>query len=189
MKSLEVRFNEVLAELKKADAKKFKEVFDECQTLTTIETKLNCVEAALQALKESAAVRSVTGVVDINESMRDFANLFGVEPRQKTNNKESAAPIKKHNGAADNGGTVITEANKNTFAKGDKIMADGLLKLGKITEAEHARMLGKQPAEYDKLTEAQRREFDFARLIGISEADAFKLAKLTGTSLKEVSRR
>ena len=202
MKSLEVKFNEALAELKKkTSADKYAEVCKQYIPLTTIEAKLNCVEEALKTvLKESNPLK----LEDIEEAKRDYPALFGVEPRKATTNKESvAAPIVKHNGRGDNfnesdplqraeGKPVqMTETNtpQNVCSKGDKVMFDGFLKLGKITEAEHAKLVGKKPAGYEQLSEKQRKEFDFARLIGINEADAFKLARMTGSTFKEVSRR
>jgi hypothetical protein len=119
--------------------------------------------------------------------------------------KEST-PIRKHNGVVDNFSesnplrefspgyiketTGTTNRAKDPCAKGDKIMFDHMLKTGQITEAQHRKLNGLKPVEYDALTEAQKKEFDFARLCGISEADSFKLAGMTGTTtLKEVSRR
>jgi hypothetical protein len=64
--------------------------------------------------------------------------------------------------------------------KGDKIVFDAYLKAGKITEAEHRKMTGQKPEGYDKLTDTQKKEFNGARLIGISEADAFTLARMVG---------
>jgi hypothetical protein len=118
-------------------------------------------------------------------------------------------PVKKNNGAADNyveGNPVGPTAQEfressnnfspgyikettNPCAKGDKIMFDAWLKEGKITEAEYSKLTGNKPEGYEKLSEKQRKDFDFARAIGISEADAFKVAKMTGNTFKEVSRR
>ena len=191
MKSLEVKFNEALAELKKkASATKYDEVCQQYMPLTTIGAKLNCIEQALKTvLKES----NTLNLTDIEEAKRDHAILFGVEPKRTTTNKESAAPIRKHNGKADSfveGNPLhrsegrpaqVTETSKDTCSKGDKVLADGFLQLGKITEAEHTQLTGKKPAGYERLSEAQRKDFDFARLVGIGIADAFKLV--------EVSRR
>jgi hypothetical protein len=47
-----------------------------------------------------------------------------------------------------------------------------------LAEAEKRIALGQPPAAYDKLTEAQKGEYNFARFIGISEADAMKLANM-----------
>jgi hypothetical protein len=187
MQSLEVKFNSALAELKKkATATKYDEVCQQYMPLTTIEAKLNCIEQALKTvLKES----NTLNLTDIEEAKRDHAILFGVEPKRTTTNKESAAPIRKHNGTADNfneGNPLhrsegrpaqVTETNNDTCSKGDKVLADGFLKLGKISESEHAQLVGKKPVGYERLTTAQRRDFDFARLVGISEADAFKLVE------------
>ena len=198
MKSLEAQFAEALEQLKKASASKYNTVFDECQKLSTLERKLNCVEAALKGtVKESA---NSLKLENIDEAKRDFGVLFGVEPKTTTTNNESA-PIKKHNGAVENfvegspfngdRGNVITGNNtpNNVCAKGDRVMFDGLLQLGKITEAEHKKLTGNKPEGYEKLSEQQRKEFDFCRAIGISEADSFRLTKIAGSTFKEVGRR
>lgn len=197
MKSLEVKFNEALAELKKkAPAKKYDEVCQQYMPLTSIEAKLNCVEQALASLSESV---NPLRMENLDESLRDpaVAVLFGVDAKRTTTNKE-AAPIKKHNGSGDNfiegnpfngdRKQTITENKTDVRTRVDKATADGLLKCGSITEAEHAKLVGKKPAGYEQLSEQQRKDYDFARLIGISEADAFKVAKLSGSTFKEVSR-
>lgn len=194
MKSVEVKFQEALEQLKKTAASKYDRVFAECQKLSGIEAKLNCVEAALKGtVKESAN--------NIDEALRDpaVAILFGNDPKTTTTNKESKPPIKKNNGTAENfvegspfngdrSKAATSNAHKDTLAKGDKVLADGLLKVGGITEAEYRKLTGSKPEGYDRLSEKQRKEFDFARAVGISEADAFTLAKMTGSTLKEVSR-
>jgi hypothetical protein len=192
MKSIEVKFNEALAELKKkATAKKYDAVCKEYAKLPTIEAKLNCVEAAL-GLSESA---NPLKLEDIEEAKRDFAVLFGVEPRVA---KEIVVPpIKKHNGISDNYGapshmTEATNTGRKTLSKGDVIIIENLtdpVTKQPITEAEKRKLLGKQPEGYEKLTDKQRKEFDSARFIGISEADAFRLAKMSGSNITEVSRR
>jgi len=203
MKSIHVKLNEALEALDKAG--KRKQYNEKVQPQMNVETRLNLAEALLgnksTPTKESA---NVLKLEDIEESKRDFAILFGVEPRAKATNKESAAPIVKHNGRADNfieGSPFnndrghwftdpMTETNtpKDICAKGDKVMFDGLLKLGKITEAEHRKLTGAKPEGYNQLTEKQRKEFDHARMFGFSEADAFKVARMSGSNFKEVSR-
>lgn len=201
MKSIHVKLNEALEALDKAG--KRKQYNEKVQAPMTAETRLNLAESILgdKITKESA---NPLKLEDIEESKRDYAVLFGTEPRPKATNKESAAaPIVKHNGRADNfnendplrraeGRPVqVTETHtpKDICAKGDKVMFDGLLKLGKITEAEHRKLTGTKPAGYENLNEKQRKDFDFARLVGINEADAFKLARMTDNNFKEISRR
>lgn len=165
MKSVETKFAEALTALKIAGrTKKFDEASKTC---TTIESKLIAAEAVLA---EKGIVREA---------------------------------VKKNNGAAENfvennpwngdRGNSFSEGyikeTTNPCAKGDKIMFDSWLKEGSITEAQYRKLTGQKPEGYDKLTEAQRREFDFARKCGISEADAFKLVKIAGGTFKEVSRR
>jgi hypothetical protein len=165
---MEIRFNEALAAIDKAGKRK---QFDEkAKACTTIESKLNAAEAVL---KDVGIVRE-------------------------------SKPIKKHNGVADNFSEnnplrPVEEFRENSFspgyikettdrcAKGDKVLFDGLLKLGKITEAEHAKLTGAKPKGYDQLTEQQRKDFDFARAVGLTEAQAFEMTKTT--SIREVSRR
>lgn len=200
MKSVETKFAEAMVALKKAGkVAKFEEVSKTC---TTIESKLVAAESVLGTVKESTHLK----LEDIEEAKRDYSALFGVEPRQTTTTKkEAVAPIKKNNGAAETfvegnpfnsqrgSSQVITETNNNTrknpCAGGDKIMFDSWLKAGEITEAQHSSLTGQKPEGYDALTEQQKKDFDFARKIGISEADAFKLTKITGTNFREVSRR
>jgi hypothetical protein len=190
MKSLEVKFNEALAELKKKVSKeKYDQVCQQYMPLASIEAKLNCVEAALGTLSESA---NPLKLENIDEAKRDYAVLFGVEPKtQATTKEKNAQPIKKHNGPADNfvegsplngdrGKAFTNTATRAEASKGDKALADGLLKLGKITEAEHAKLLGKKPEGYENLNEGQRKEFEFARMIGLSEVDAFRVVNITG---------
>ena len=174
MKSIETKFAEAMDAIKKAGrTKKYEEACKTFTTTTTIEAKLNAAEAVLKDV----------GVVRAKES----------------------TPVKKNNGAGDNysennpfrpveefrenfSAGYVKEANK-ACPKGDKIMIDHMLKRGEITEAQHRQLLGLKPVEYDQLTEAQRKEYDFARLSGFSEGDAFKLARMAGTTFREVSRR
>ncbi len=190
------------------------------QAAASFEVKANMCEAALKGeltadnfkekhgklLPESHKNEPVQesaplGLTNIDEAKRDYAVLFGVEPKTTTTKKEGAAPIKKNNGASQNfvegspfngdRSTATAENNpsKDVVAKSDKALADGLLKVGAITEAEHKKLTGNgKPDGYEKLTEAQRKEFDFARAVGISEADAFRLLAITGNTFKEVSR-
>jgi hypothetical protein len=189
MKSLEVKFNEALAELKKKTSKEqYDEVCKQYMAITSIEAKLNCVVAAL-GMSESA---NPLKLENIDEAKRDYAVLFGVEPKTHATTKEkNAQPIKKHNGSADNfvegsplngdrGKAFTNTETRAEVSKGDKALADGLLKLGKITEAEHAKLLGKKPEGYENLNEGQRKEFEFARMIGLSEVDAFRVVNITG---------
>lgn len=156
MKDINTRFAEAVEALKKAGrTKQFDEKVKGC---TTIEAKLNAAEAVL---KDAGVVRE-------------------------------SKPIKKHNGAAENfvegnpfnqgenfSTGYVKETTKPGVTKGDKIMIDHMLKRGEINEAQHRKLTGQKPVEYDALNEAQKKEFDGARLIGISEADCFKLARMS----------
>ena len=119
----------------------------------------------------------------------------------ESTNKESVRTIKKNNGSSENfvegspfngdrsKATVTEDKGKDLAAKSDKALADGLLKVGGITEAEHRKLTGAKPSGYAELTEAQKKEWDFAKAVGINESDCFKLAKMSGSTFKEVSRR
>lgn len=69
--------------------------------------------------------------------------------------------------------TILLPAN--IFAGGDAIINESL----GLTADEQRVLTGKQPAQYVNLTAKQKSEFDFNRLIGISEADALRLTKIT----------
>jgi hypothetical protein len=109
--------------------------------------------------------------------------------------KESA-PIRKHNGAADTfvegnpfGRTeqfspgYVTETDGGKTMEKRKLMVESVAASMNCSKKEARAFLGlppKQPKGRKDLSEGQKKEFDFARMIGISEADAFKLVELTG---------
>lgn len=217
MKDINTRFAEAVEALKKAGrTKQFDEKVKGC---TTIEAKLNAAEAVLKdagIVRESASNLPTTMGEVVKQLSDDQYKVFSEQRRKNTNMSwedqyklaeailkgEFKPPIKKNNGAADkfvegnpfNQGDnfstgYVKETIKSHLQKGDKVLFDGLLKLGKITEAEHSKMTGKKPEGYDKLTEQKRKDFDFAIAVGLSESDAFKLVEFTGTTFKEVSRR
>lgn len=170
MKSLETKFAEAMDAIKKAKCtKQYEEASKTFTTTTTIETKLNAAEAVLA---DAGVVREAQPIKKNNGRVENF-----VEGSPFNEGREFSPGYVQGNTAAH-----LTE-------KSNKALADGLLKIGKITEAEYAKMTGAKPEGYDKLTDQQRKDFDFARLIGISEADAFKVAKLSGGNFREVSRR
>lgn len=161
MKSLHTKLNEALEKMTSKQRDKF---FESRKSGDPVEVQVNCAEAILAGkVKESTPARKNNGA---------------------TENFVEGSPFNE-------GRNGVTENNtqKDVCAKGDKVLADGLLKLGKITEAEHAQMVGAKPQGYEKLSEQQRKDFDFCRLIGISESDAFRLTKITGSTFREVSRR
>lgn len=174
MKSVEVKLNEALEALKKAGKRKeFEEKINPLKEklgLVPVEQQLNCAEEVLKAagvVRESHPIKKNNGAGD-NYVEGNPLRATAEEFRESSNNFSPG---------------YIKEV-KNPFAKGDKIMFDHMLKTGQITEAQHRKMTGQKPVGYDALTEAQRKDFDFSVRIGISEADAFKLTKLTGTTLK-----
>jgi hypothetical protein len=104
--------------------------------------------------------------------------------------------IRKYNGAAHNGYEKFREADYSqqtgkSLIRGndggpilecDRLLVESLThptEHRKLTEAEKRKLLGLPPAEYDNFTEAQKKDFDFARAVGISEADALKLSGMT----------
>jgi len=155
MKDIYTLFNEALAELRKSPAKekKFRSLVP-LGAKTSVEVQLNCANEVLAG--------------KVTES----------------------TPITKHNGAVEsfvegsplNEGRsqVITETNtrKDIFAKGDAIMIEADFQRGKITAEQKRVLLGGKPAEYTNLSERQKKEFDGARLLNISEADSMVLAKM-----------
>ena len=189
MKSLEVRLAEALTALKKVSASKHDKVFDECRKLTTLEAKVNCAEAALKGVQESApntfSGKLGSTIEELNEAMREYAVLFDKTP---TNN-EGAAPITKHNGAIENfvesspfngdrsKGATITETDKTTQRK--EKLVESLVKSGQCKDEEAARIfLGMKPKVPAGLTRLQEAEFLGARRLGLNAADAERLAKL-----------
>jgi hypothetical protein len=87
--------------------------------------------------------------------------------------KESA-PVRKHNGVNDNGGTEFRESAGITepadiFAKGDGLLYKGL----GISEGDQRRLMELPPVGTN-LTPTQLREFRFLRGINLSEADAVR---------------
>ena len=173
MKSIETRFAEAMDALKKA--RRTKQFDEKAKGCTTIETKLNAAE---ELLKDVGIVREVAPIRKHNGATDNFVegNPFGPTAAEFRESSNSFSP------------GFIKEVT-DPFAKGDKVMYDGWLKTGRITEAQHAKLLGNKPAGYDQLTETQRKEFDSLRLIHISEADAFKLVKGTVNNFREASRR
>ena len=195
MKSVEIRFNEALAVLKaKTSPAKFTEVAEKYSKLPTIEAKLNCVEAAIaEVVKENDPL----GLTSIEEVMTDpsVAILFGREPRQVAQPTREAAPIKKHSGSAEHfvegspfnviegrSAAFVEGASPDSiFAKADAIMLETMTHPDTkqpLTEAEKAKVRGGKPAAYANFTETQKKDYDFARLVGISEADALRVATL-----------
>jgi hypothetical protein len=195
------QFNEALAKLKEASASKFDEVSTKLTTIKSIEAKLNCVTEAIAnvATIPDESDRSFTALVsrteqEFAEAKRDCGVLFGVEPRATATVKETVAKIQKHNGAAENfvegspfneGRTAVdTAANstrKDRFAGGDAILIEHMthpVTKQPLTEAEKSKALGGKPAAYANLTAQKKKDYDFARLIGLNESDALKVATI-----------
>lgn len=162
------------------------------------ESGIPCVESAVARLS--------------HEQYQVFAKRLGKNPQMSFEDQRKLAEsilqgeikeatTRKHNGAVENfvegspfngdrgnnfsPGYTKHNTAKDVAAKSDKVMFDHMLKRGEITEAQHRKLTGQKPLGYEKLSEQQRRDFDFACAIGISEADAFKLADIT--TIKEVT--
>jgi hypothetical protein len=158
MKSVEIKFTEALAALDKAG-------------------KRSKFDAKLNDIKERANGKLPTIEVQLNLADETL--------------KESRI-IAKHNGAAETfvEGNPFNEFRSSTFSEGyvqetnvpfaetDKSLFDILESRGEMTAEQKRVALGQPPSAYTNLTEAQRKEYDFARSIRISEADALKLAKM-----------
>ena len=193
MKSIYIQFNEALAALKKiASATKNEEVINSFREGATVETKINIVVASLaevsgltvekinsQLFKDGELTLKVTesNVEPIDESKRDFA-FFGLEPRKEVIKENLTRPIKKNNGAADNGhGEAITEVDRTTSKK--EALVKSVMKSENISEAEARGIVGLRPKGPEGLDKKQAQEYRFARAIGLSESDAMVVAKLT----------
>lgn len=178
MKSTERRFAEAMDAIRKAGrVKQFDEAVKNC---TTIESKLCAAEAVLKGV----------GIIPVKESKPRLHN--GATDNFVENNPLGRT-VEEFRESANSFSPGFIKETISPYTGGDKALADGLLRLGKITEAEHRQLTGAKPAGYDQLNDKGKREFDFARAIGISEAGALQLAKgnsifKDGDALKEVSR-
>jgi hypothetical protein len=150
MKSVEIKFNEACASLKKANLMhKFNAQFTNIKE-SSIEVKLN---AALDILKGACIIESIT------ES--GWGLSFVPKPH-----------ILKKNGAA----ASFTEADPTTQRKEKQV--EMVMKSCNMTEAGARMFLGLKDKTPEGLTERQTSEYTFARRCGISEADALTLAKM-----------
>lgn len=189
-KSNEVKLNKALAKLKKrAPASKYEEVAGKLPALfPNVEAQVECVKTALKQFTEADP---------LEEALSDpaVAILFGREPKKKETIKETApVVVVKHNGASENfvegsplnegrsaANTETANTRKNIFAKGDAILIENMthpVTKQRLTEAEKRMLTGGKPAEYGNLTAKQQKEFDAAKMLGFSEGDAMKLARL-----------
>jgi hypothetical protein len=154
MKSVETKFNEVVASLTKANLyEAFLKKFTD-RSKCPIEVQLN---AGLALLKERGIVESIT------ES--GWGLTFAPKPR-----------IAKKNGA---GGTItesdtrLTEVN----AKKEKLV-ESVMRTSNLTEASARQFLGLKARAPEGLTHRQETEYHIARKCGLSESDALVLAKM-----------
>ncbi len=173
MKSIETKFAEAMDALKKANRLKVFEEKTKDLKNATIEVKLNAAEAVLKdvgVVREAAPVRKHNGAAD---------NFIENNPFR---------PLEEFRESANNFSAGYTKETTDHCAKGDKVLFDGLLKLGKITEAEHKKLTSDKPEGYSQLTEQKQKDFDFCRAVGLSEAQAFEFVR-GPKDFKEVSRR
>lgn len=160
MKSVELKLNEALAALDKAGKRakfdeQLKPIKDKAEGAPVpIEVQLTLAETTL---RESNIVRKHNG-----------ASETFVEGN----------PFNEYRGSSFSEGYVQETSNTPT-AEGDKLILESLESLGEITSEQKRVALGLPPAEYTNLNESQKREFDFARSIGINEVDALRLTKIT----------
>jgi hypothetical protein len=203
MKSVEVKLNEALAELKsKVSPTKFTEVSEKLSGFAPIADKLKLVEEALAEQMPDESDRSFTGMMnrmthEFREAKTDCGVLFDLEPRTAPTVKETVAPINKHNGACENfvegspfnegrtAGTAANSTRKDSFAGGDAVLLEHMTYPPqhpnhgqRISEADKSKLRGEKPAAYANLTEKKKKDYDFARQIGLSEADALRVATI-----------
>lgn len=171
----------------------------------------NKLAEALEALDKAGKRKQFDEKVRIEMTTETRLNLAESILGEKISNKyESAAPIKKNNGAGDTyvegnpfrpveefrengsrnaGGTTITETDPKITER-RKLMVESVADSMGCSKKEARAFLGlppKKPKGYKDLSEGQKKEFDFARAIGISEDDAFRLVAITG-GYKQASR-
>jgi hypothetical protein len=172
MKSIYILFSEALAALKAtASASKYEEVYNSFPKRATVEVQLNIVEATL------AELTGLT-VTEVNSQLHKGVAFTIKESASRLENiEEHQTRIKKNNGAADNGhGEAITEVDRTITKK--EALVESVMKSENISEAEARVVMGLKPKGPEGLTRAQLVEYNFARRIGISEADSLVLAKL-----------
>jgi hypothetical protein len=196
MKSIELLFNESLEALKSLSTSKHDEVFNSLPKGAPIEVKLNRVAEALAELTgltftevnrqlnngdKFTIKESASNVESIDEAKRDYA-FFGLAPRKEVIKEVTRIP--KNNGASDNGhGEAITEVDRTTTKK--EALVQSAMRSTNMSEAEVRATLGLKPKSPDGLTKQQVFEYRFAKAIGLSEADAMNVAKLT--NIREVN--
>jgi hypothetical protein len=187
MKSIHTKLNEALEALDKAG--KRKQYSEKVQPPMTAETRLNLAEAILADKHGETPTKESTNPLkleDIEECKRDYAILFGVEPRATKTTKE-AAPIKKHNGSADNfvEGNPFNGERKQTITETDAYLAkeaEFRRRSDAITQAEYSegdrrKLNNLPPVGSPELTGKQLREYRLNRsLFRLSEADSLRLA-------------
>ncbi len=154
MKSVEVKFNEAVASLTKANLlPKFNKKFSNLSA-ASIEVKLN---AALEALKDEGIVETFTeaGVWELNFAAKRH--------------------IRKNNGSV-----IVTESDRSMAevnSKKEKQVAS-VMKSCNLTEAGARNFLGLKAKTPEGLNARQASEYSFARRCGMSESDAMVLAKM-----------
>jgi len=162
MQSIEERFAEVCEALRKA--KKFNKFREVCPIGTNIESQVHWAEGVLDGSVQQREAAGRT-IPKYNGAAHNGYEEF----RESGSSQEAGKPLIRGN----DGGPIL---------ESDRLMVESLThptEHRKLTEAEKRKLLGQPPAEYDNFTEAQKRNFDFARAIGISEADALKLSGMT----------
>ncbi len=172
MISTEEKFACVCEALKsKGDFAKFTE---RSKTITGVEAKLNC---ALVVLKETAGIVECTtpeGKWDLKLATKESFTESG--------------RVKKNNGVLDTfvEGDPLRETPRFSYeavdgnvslrSKTDRLLCESL----GFTKEQTNKVCGAPDNMPDDLTEGQREEFRFCRSIGISEADALRVVKITG---------
>lgn len=107
--------------------------------------------------------------------------LTEAEKAQRTFKKHNGADTKFVEGSPFNDEHTITETNntnRDPYAKMDGVLHEALHLSGNISAAELKQLRGDKPEAYDTLNETQKRDYDFARAIGLNESDALKVSTL-----------
>lgn len=156
MKSIEVKFNEAIESLKKANKlDKFREMVP-MGSGSTIEVQLNCAEAILSGKVQEA------------------------EAARRTVRKHNGAADNGHETFTESAWSEYAEATDPRQAEVKSTMLLG------FSEAEARRGLGLPPKEIVALGRHAVAEYVSAKRLRFSEADAVRLAKQRGEYMTEV---
>ena len=197
MKSLHARLNEAIEQMQPSQRTKF---YESRVKGSPVEVQLNCAEAILagKVKKQSAPITKNNGAGDNYVEGNPFGRTVE-EFREGSNNSPDAAKLEQFQerqfnsyvksgmsmseASALSGWKPFDPANRANLTEVEKLQQrqfNAYRKNG-MSESEASALSGfklLRPKGYEMLSEQQRKEFDLARAIGISEADAFKVARM-----------